>query len=222
MMSEAYWRNPVKWNREAERAGKQELLFCASMADVFEIHPVPEINAQLNAARARLWSLVEQTPWLIWQFLTKRPENVAALAPWTDTWPANVWLGTSVEDNQRATERIPMLGRSNARTLFLSCEPLLEDLTDLTAWLTGEHPDATRRVDWVIVGGESGSLRPMQLDWARHVRDQCEAADVPLFVKQLGSVLARTLGIRGTGHHLEDLPPDLRIQQYPASLAVTR
>lgn len=199
MMSEAYWRNPIKWNRDAEQAGKQELVFCASMADVFEIHPVPEINAQLDAERARLWPLIEQTPWLIWQLLTKRPENVAALAPWTDTWPANVWLGTSVEDNQRAAERIPVLGRSNADTLFLSCEPLLEDLTDLRTWLTGEHPDAARRLDWVIVGGESGTkARPMQLDWARSLRDQCEAADVTLFVKQLGTVTARSLGIRGT------------------------
>jgi protein gp37 len=97
MLSEANWRNPLKWNRAAEAVGQPAKVFCASMADVFEVHPVAEVNAQLDAARLRLWSLIEQTPWLIWQLLTKRPENVAALIPWTEEWPANVWLGTSVK-----------------------------------------------------------------------------------------------------------------------------
>lgn len=195
MMSEANWRNPLKWNRAAEAAGQPAKVFCASMADVFEVHPVAEVNAQLDAARLRLWSLIEQTPWLIWQLLTKRPENVAALAPWTDAWPANVWLGTSVEDNQRATERIPVLLPTNAQTLFLSCEPLLEDV-DLSPWFTGEHAAAGRRPDWVIAGGESGAkAHPMHPDWARSLRDQCRAADVAFFFKQWGEWAPVGLGI---------------------------
>lgn len=66
LVAESTWRNPLKWNQEAERTGRPLKVFCASMADVFEIHPVGEINAQLDAARARLWSLIEQTPRLIW------------------------------------------------------------------------------------------------------------------------------------------------------------
>ncbi|MFD9964876.1 DUF5131 family protein [Amycolatopsis sp. NPDC058986] len=186
MLSEANWRNPLKWNRAAEAAGQPAKVFCASMADVFEVHPVAEVNAQLDAARARLWSLIEQTPWLIWQLLTKRPENVAALVPWAEAWPANVWLGTSVEDNRRAAERMPVLLRTNAKKLFLSCEPLLEDV-DLGPWFSGEHAVAGRRPDWVIVGGESGSqARPMQPDWVRSLRDQCQDADVAFFFKQWG------------------------------------
>ncbi len=181
MLSEAVWRNPPRWNRDAQQAGRPAKVFCASMADVFEVHPVAAVNAQMDAARTRLWSLIEQTPWLIWQLLTKRPENVAALAPWGHTWPENVWLGTSVEDHRRATSRIGVLAATGARTRFLSCEPLLEDL-DLTTWLTG--PES---IDWVIVGGESGPrARPMDPAWARSLREQCVAARVPFFFKQWG------------------------------------
>ncbi|GAA1983406.1 hypothetical protein GCM10009754_70700 [Amycolatopsis minnesotensis] len=185
MLSEANWRNPVKWNRAAEAARQPAKVFCASMADVFEIHPVAEVNAELDAARARLWSLIDQTPWLIWQLLTKRPDNVADLVPWSATWPQNVWLGVSVEDNRRATERIPVLVRANASTLFLSCEPLLEKL-DLRPWLTTDS--GRRRPDWVIAGGESGGMkaRPMHPAWARSLRDQCQNAAVPFFFKQWG------------------------------------
>lgn len=197
MLSDANWRNPLKWNRAAEAAGQLAKVFCASMADVFEAHPVAEVNAQLNAARSRLWSLIEQTPWLTWQLLTKRPENAAALIPWTDAWPANVWLGTSVEDNRRAVERIPVLLRTNAKTLFLSCEPLLEDV-DLSPWFSGERATGARRPGWVIVGGESGSkARPMDPDWARSLRDQCQAADVAFFFKQWGEWAPTNFGAGG-------------------------
>ncbi len=231
MLSEANWRNPLKWNRAAKDAGLPAKVFCASMADVFEVHPVAEVNAQLDGARLRLWSLIEQTPWLIWQLLTTRPENVAALTPWPDEWPANVWLGTSVEDNRRAAERIPVLLQTNARTLFLSCEPLLAPV-DLSGWLPRplcsacsadmESPmcdacytnfeathivegDFVRRrcVDWVIAGGESGpNARPMHPGWARSLRDQCEAADVAFFFKQWGEWAPAGRGIGVAQHNL--------------------
>lgn len=192
MLSESSWRNPLKWNRAAESAGQPAKVFCASMADVFEIHPLAEINAQLDVARARLWSLTEQTPWLIWQLLTKRPENVATLTPWEKEWPANLWLGTSVEDNRRATERLPILLDTKAQTRFLSCEPLLEDL-DLSPWLT---TSTRRRPEWVIAGGESGSqARPMHPDWAHSLRDQCQDADIPFFFKQWGAWVPAGQGI---------------------------
>lgn len=106
-----------------------------------------------------------------------------------------MWLGTSVENNRWAAERIPALSRTSARTLFLSCEPLLEQV-DLTPWLPYPRSSSAvqftvtsgmRPVDWVIVGGESGpKARPMNPAWVRSLRDQCVAAGVPFFFKQWG------------------------------------
>lgn len=208
MMAAAYWRQPAAWNREAQRAGTPLKVFCASMADVFEHHPVPEVNARLNAARQRLWSVIEDTPWLRWQLLTKRPENVAAMVPWRPgRWPATVWLGTSVETQRYAQQRIPLLLAAGASTTFLSCEPLLADL-DLADWLGC--------LDWVITGGESGPrARRSELAWYRSLRDQCTSTGVPFFFKQLGTRLARDAGERGKGEDAALFPSDLRLQQFP-------
>lgn len=212
MLSDANWKNPLKWNRAAERAGKPALVFCCSMADVFERHAVDEVNAQLDAARSRLWDLIAETPWLRWQLLTKRIENVADMVPWGDDWPDNVWLGTSVENQRFADERIPLLLMRPAKVRFLSCEPLL-GAVDLTRVAFtdggGTHLDvvhgrhgvpgvwsvAAQRVSWVICGGESGAKhRPMDLAWARSLRDQCESAGVPFFFKQHGGRTAKAGG----------------------------
>jgi protein gp37 len=204
MLSDAYWRKPLAWNREAQRTGVPLRVFCASMADVFEDHP------QVTDARKRLWDLIERTPWLRWQLLTKRPENVPAMAPWTGPWPDHVWIGTSVEDQQRADERIPLLFQIDAPVRFLSCEPLVGQV-DLAPYLAerndvtdphldapegavvdgmervGDHWTRRARIDWVITGGESGTkARPMDPAWPRALRDQCQTADVPYFFKQWG------------------------------------
>jgi protein gp37 len=88
LLSEANWRLPLRWDRDAERAGVPALVFCASMADVFEDHP------QVVESRQRLWRLIEDTPHLRWLLLTKRPENVPAMVPrsWAGAWPEQVWL----------------------------------------------------------------------------------------------------------------------------------
>ncbi|MCC9708234.1 phage Gp37/Gp68 family protein [Streptomyces sp. MNU76] len=132
MLSGANWRKPLKWNREAQEAGTPLRVFTASMGDVFEDHP------QVTTARERLWELIDQTPWLRWQLLTKRPENVSAMVPWKDAWPDHVWIGTSCEDQRRADERIPLLLQINARVRFLSCEPLLGPI-DLGRWLPAQQ-----------------------------------------------------------------------------------
>lgn len=105
MMRDAYWRQPLTWNAHALSLGVRKRVFCASMADVFEDHPM------VASARLRLWDLIEQTPGLDWLLLTKRPEHVHTMLPaaWLATPPHNVWFGTSVEDQQRANERIPAL-----------------------------------------------------------------------------------------------------------------
>ena len=183
--SDANWRKPLAWNRAAEKAGRRVRVFCASLADVFEDRP------ELVAWRQDLYDLIEATPHLDWLLLTKRPENVMGL----DSVPVfaaldNVWIGTSVEDQAAADERIPHLLWIPARVRFLSMEPLLGPV-DIGRFL-GESYSAI----WVIVGGESGpKARPMHPAWVRSIRDQCVEAGVPFLFKQWGEyVPTATLG----------------------------
>lgn len=192
-LSEAHWQKPLAWNDAAKATGGRARVFCASMADVFEDHP------GVTEARARLWALIDRTQHLDWQLLTKRPENVMRMIPgaWKDGLPSHVWIGASVEDQQRANERIPRLLTIPARIRFLSCEPLLGPVDfsrvpdPYAAKHAHHHPlyvDGGPCIHWVIVGGESGpGARPVHPDWARSLRDQCQAAGVPFFFKQWGA-----------------------------------
>lgn len=174
-----HWSEPLRWNREAEREGHRRRVFCASMADIFES------RGKLDPWRHRLWGLIEATPWLDWLLLTKRPERTAYCVPWGETWPKNVWLGTTAENQRWAEMRIPKLLRFPAVVLFVSCEPMLGPL-DLRLWLLRAGA-AGRALDWVIAGGESGAnARPMNPAWARSLRDQCAKAYVPFHFKQWG------------------------------------
>ncbi|HGG04713.1 MAG TPA: phage Gp37/Gp68 family protein [Aliiroseovarius sp.] len=140
-----------------------------------------------------------------------RPANVGRMAAWLwggkrpdaqwdiaesamrDTLP-NVWLGVSVEDQTRADERIPALLATPAAVRFVSAEPLLGPISFRWAtWTRAKsdgsmrHFDGLRDIQMLIVGGESGpNARPMHPDWARSLRDQCQAAGVPFFFKQWG------------------------------------
>jgi len=176
---ERHWGEPLKWNAEAQEQERRRRVFCASMADVFEL------RSDLDRWRDRLWTLIDQTPWLDWLLLTKRPQNIRKKAPWTTNWPTNVWLGTTVEDQKRADGRLPFLLQFPAKFRFLSCEPLLGQV-DLTAWTT-KLPPALYRVDWVIAGGESGAnARAMLPGWAISLRDQCKRSGIPFHFKQWG------------------------------------
>lgn len=217
MTSPGYWRNPAKWDRAAREAGRPALVFCASLADVFEDRP------ELVEPRARLFELMVSTPWLVWQLLTKRPENVLELVPnsWLPPrmqspntfreWPSNVWIGTTVEDQQRAEERIPRLLEIPAPVRFLSCEPLLGEVR-LARWLWTVEPPAapepTRGIGWVIVGGESGPRhRPMDLRHARILKREAEGAGVPFFYKQTGGATPKAGGDTLDGEVLKAFPP---------------
>lgn len=187
------WGNPIKWNRQAEGASERPRVFCASLADVFDNH-----KSILPAWREELWTLIEQTPNLDWLLLTKRPQNIQKFCPWTyGTFPENVWIGTTVEDQVTASQRIWHLCQTPCRVRFLSCEPLRGNLIiDQTTtpyaegWnaLTGKLEGGggyTHAIDWVITGGESGPQhRPVDPDWFRSLRDQCAAAGVPFLFKQ--------------------------------------
>ncbi len=175
--TDAHWKEPATWNQEARESRERKRVFCASMADVFEDRAV------LQPHRERLWNLIEATTNLDWLLLTKRPENVARMVPWKKLWPRNVWLGTSVENQEYAERRLPHLLAQPAAIRFLSCEPLLGYL-DLKKWFKRPslHP-----IDWIIAGGESGpNARPMHPDWATGLRDQCQTNGVPFHFKQWG------------------------------------
>ncbi len=242
--SPAMWRQPLKWNREAgdrefEHDSEAPLhdpgdlapyvrprVFCASLADWLD----DEVPVQWLAD---LLALIHATPNLDWLMLTKRPQNLnrRIFAVWEqdpDRWnwlqnwyhgaaPANVWMGTSVEDQTRADERIPHLLAIPARVRFLSCEPLLGpvDLREpvqigrrrvmegiLPTHVAGDVATTFKGLDgihWVIAGGESGPhARPMHPDWASGLRDQCAAANVPFFFKQWGEWAPMPAG--GIGH----------------------
>lgn len=211
--SPAYWKQPLNWNREAAEAGVRRRVFCASLADVFE--KKADQWKELGDWREELWQLVQATPHLDWLVLTKRPENVREMVPFAMegnpyselAWPDNLWIGVSVENQQQAEKRIPLLLEVPAAVRFLSCEPLLGPV-DLGKWMPRfiswhsaggpnecEHgyaagipcPHCTPRIHWVIVGGESGrGARPMHPEWARDILRQCRIAEVPFFFKQQG------------------------------------
>ena len=198
------WRQPRSWNRKAEAAGVRYRVFCASLADVFD----NEVPAEW---RAELFQLIRETPHLDWLLVTKRIGNAARMAQAAGGFPGNVWLGATVV-NQAEADRdvVKLLTTEGPRFHFLSIEPLLGPLElyppaddtyqMLSEWYgpdgfdeTGSQPRVTRRrdlfpkIDWVIVGGESGPrARPMHPDWARSLRDQCAAAGVPFLFKQWG------------------------------------
>ena len=173
-LSDAYWGQPHRWNKEAEQTGRRVRVFCASMADVFEW------KKGLAAWRQRLWTVIEETPFLDWLLLTKRPHLAGRLTPWKDDWPDNVWLGTTVENQRWVDKRLPHLEESPARIRFLSCEPLLDEI-QLDKWLR------QKAVHWVIAGGESGpQARPSDPEWFYMLRDQCIAHATPFHFKQWG------------------------------------
>jgi protein gp37 len=191
--SEAYWKQPLAWNRAARAAGERRRVFCASLADVFEQRP------DLAAPRSRLFRLIDKTPHLDWLLLTKRPQNIESMwhsqtyaddagREWGDCVPTrqrflrkNVWLGTSVEDQERSS-RIDQLAASRdlAAVLFLSVEPLLGPL-DLATWL--DRDLETRGPQGPIWGA-------FNLAWARALRKQCQHAGVAFFLKQVGEYAA--------------------------------
>lgn len=207
--AESTWKQPLRWNARAAKLGVRYRVFCSSLADVFDNEVDP-------AWRQDLFELIRTTPHLDWLLLTKRIGNAVGMIQrdgaiaGNGRWyvPDNVWLGATIVNQAEADRDIPKLLATKAelgvRRVFLSMEPLLGpvDLSSVPAigragWLrplTGKHQlqpvhadHSGARLDWIIVGGESGpGARPMHPDWARSLRDQCAAAGVPFLFKQHG------------------------------------
>lgn len=221
--------SPLRWK-------KPRRVFVNSMSDLFhERLPDEDID--------RIFAVMALTPRHTYQILTKRPARMLAYmaspprreliqyagekikpspppihwyhAPRSFPWPLpNVWLGTSVEDQDRADERIPFLLQTPAAVRWISAEPLLGPI-NLDSWpdrcwlhTVGSDGAATRAgLDWVVCGGESGpGARPMDPSWARSIRDQCVAAVVPYFFKQWGGQNKKEAGRMLGGRTWDEMP----------------
>lgn len=193
--ADSYWKQPIKWNEEAEDAGRMDRVFCASLGDVFED------RKDLRAPRALLFDIIRNTPNLMWLLLTKRPENIMKImSDRADVFALpNVTFGVSAENQEAWDRRVPILLDIPAQKRFVSIEPLLGPMR-IDARGAGLHCNSciTRKthwcvdpvIDWIIVGGESGpGARPMHAAWVRSLRDQCEDAGVPFFFKQWGEYI---------------------------------
>jgi protein gp37 len=174
---------PLRWRRP-------RMIFVNSMSDLFHT----DVPAEFIA---RCFAVMQRASHHTFQVLTKRPERAAELSG-SLPWPKNVWMGTSVE-NADYVHRIRSLVQIPAAVRFLSLEPLLGPLPRIDL----------ARIDWVIVGGESGPhARPMDRSWAADIRDQCRRARVPFFFKQWGGANKKKAGRLLDGRTWSEMPRD--------------
>jgi protein gp37 len=184
--------DPIRWK-------KPRRIFVNSMSDLFH-------EKLTDEQIASVFRVMLNAPRHTYQILTKRAERMRTFVNWflADTGlaalPPFIWLGVSVEDQTNANERIPELLATPVAVRFLSAEPLLGPINlhahlcvngrvDMPEQRFANICDGNGLLQWIIVGGESGRhARPFEIAWARSIRDQCRAAGVAVFIKQLGAV----------------------------------
>ena len=178
--------DPLRWR-------KPRMVFVNSMSDLFHEN-VPDAYIE------EVCRVMQQARWHTFQVLTKRSERMREMLRSKLGFAAcepHIWFGVSVENRKHGLPRIEHLGSTPATLRMLSVEPLLEDLGALD--LSG--------IGWVILGGESvPKARPMQADWVRSVRDQCQAAGVPFFFKQWGGTRKNKIGRELDGRTHDQAP----------------
>lgn len=241
--SKSVWRKPYHASKqlEAEFPGvpiaeipvQKRLMFTASMSDIF--------IAEADDWREDFWQVVRENPKVVFQILTKRHGRIKNHLPpdWGEGWE-NVWLGVSVENQEMAERRIPVLSSIPAKKKFISFEPLIEPL-----WLAAEplrfhlwdirnspHGKDWRftneaEISWAIIGGESGNepgegqagkfnYRPCELAWIESLVEQLEEMGTAVFVKQTGTYLAKKIGLASReGGNASEFPPSIRVQNFP-------
>lgn len=211
------------------------LIFTSSLTDVF--HPA------IDSYRNEMWDIIRQCPHLIFQILTKRPERILQHLPeFWDEIKDHVWLGTSIgSSSDEALQRVKDLRnlRKIAATLFLSVEPMhaevnlrwrymppseerrLEEISGEMKRIVSQH-ELLMNFDWVIVGGESGNdtgkyrYRPCKLHWLSQMVQDCKEAGVPVFVKQLGTHLAKERKMSDRhGGSIDEFPKNLQFREFP-------
>jgi len=225
----ADWDAPLRWDRRAAKLGERHRVF-PSLCDPFED------REDLVDARQRFLDLIASTPNLDWLILTKRPENALRLlrevavskridrgsltaSGWlAEMPPRNVWLGVSVENQEYADKRLPILAEIPAALRWVSYEPAIGPIS------IGD--DESGFIDWLVCGGESESpskARPFDLAWARSIRDECKADGIAFFMKQFGSSPwsegcdgdRRMIFKDPKGGDIDEFPEELRIRQFP-------
>lgn len=196
---------PLHWK-------KPSMIFVNSMSDLFH-EQVPDeyieqVFSVMAAADQHIFQILTKRPKRMMEWCLERYPKFQGRAPgWDGTvllsHLSNVWLGTSVENQRAADERLPYLRNTPASIRFLSCEPLLEEV-DLKFY---EYPEEDPGIDWVICGGESGpNYRRMHSDWARSLRDQCVDASVKFFFKQWGGRTPKSGGRELDGRTWDEYP----------------
>jgi protein gp37 len=200
-----HWQELLRWNRDAEKADERRRVFCGSMCDVLEDRD------DVRFCREALWGLVDQTPWLDWLLLTKRPQNFSRFLPplWLKDPRPNVWLMTTVESADYIWRIVEIL-KVPAVVHGISYEPALGPV-DWERWLGDTQPGEAglhRGVKWLIAGTESGaSARTADLQWFRDARDKCREAGAAFFMKQITE--------KGQKIPFEHWPRDLRVRELP-------
>jgi len=218
---------PLSWR-------KPKGVFPCSMTDLFlaehSSDTIEDVFAIMALARRHTFRVLTKRPERAQAFLADRHLEARVMeradvyserdrwsphADWNWVWPLpNVWMGTSVEDQRRADERLPILRRTRAAKLWVSFEPLLEPVL---IPLTG---DVGRSIDWAVIGGESGpGARPFDVNWARFLITQLRAIGARPYVKQIG---ARPYdqgvpipGKRSKGGEMDRWPEDIRVREFP-------
>jgi protein gp37 len=172
---------PLKWK-------KPQMIFVNSMSDLFH----EEVPFSFIESTFQVMSKASQHTF---QVLTKRSERLLEMND-RFNWPENVWMGVSVENGSYAF-RIDHLSRTGAKTKFISFEPLLGPISDMSL----------EKMHWVIVGGESGpGARPMEEEWVVDIRDRCLSSGIPFFFKQWGGFNKKRNGRALVGRVWEELP----------------
>lgn len=187
-------------------------IFTCSLSDFF-----------LEAAdgdRADAWHIIRNTPQHTWLILTKRPERIAECLP--DDWGngyENVWLGITAENQFRLMERLPYIENIPAKVKFVSIEPILSPINLLDKEVVSGMINS---IDWIILGGESGNdngkhkFRESKIEWYNAVASQADWLHIPIFVKQLGTHLAKEMGFKDRkGETFDLLPKNLQRREFP-------
>ncbi|MGK2863911.1 MAG: DUF5131 family protein [Chitinophagaceae bacterium] len=172
-----------------------KIVFVNSMSDMFH-KDVPLLFIK------KIFKTMNENPQHTFQVLTKRSDILLKYHKEVN-WSHNIWMGVSVEDN-RVKQRIDDLRKTNARTRFLSCEPLIGPIPKMNL----------KKIDWVIVGGESGRKpRPMDVDWVLDIQQQCSKANIAFFFKQWGGTNKKKAGRVLNGKTYDEMPGIEQLEQ---------
>ena len=177
---------PLKWK-------KPKMIFVNSMSDLFH-KDVP-----LDFIK-KVFDVMKKADWHIYQILTKRSERLLEANDYLN-WPKHIWMGVTVE-NAENKHRIDHLRKTNAHLKFISFEPLLNKISKINL----------KKIDWVIVGGESGpNSRPIEEKWVNNIKDYCLTSRIAFFFKQWGGVNKKKTGRMLNGRIWNEMPEKLKI-----------